>query len=174
MTPEQRRATALTQLNLVLAFFQRVESRLALVFGVDVSMLALLTAALPPYAMWDARMLLTAFAVFLIVASVNSIWWGMFPNVAGGKLEDGKTSVVFFRSVGDRKEAAFVDEFSAQTEESYTRDLLGQIWINSKILSAKFASLERAFLWMLAALVPWLAALAVMLSMNPNDRRLLP
>jgi hypothetical protein len=48
----------------------------------------------------------------------------MFPNVAGGKLEDGKASVIFFRRVAERTEAAFLNDFSAQTEESYTRDML--------------------------------------------------
>ena len=169
-----KRAAALAQLNLVLSFFPRAESRLALVFGVDVSLLAVMTAAIPPYAKWDGRMFLAGFAGILICISILHIWVGMFPKVDGGKLEADRKSVVYFGTVGNRTETAFVSEFSSQTDESYTRDLLGQVWINSRILSEKFDHLQKAFLWLLVALVPWLAAIATMAAVHPSDSRLFP
>lgn len=173
-TASDKRAAALGQLNLVLGFFPRVESRLALVFGIDVSLLAVLTAALPPYSKWDARMFLAGFACLLLLISILNIWLGMFPKVAGGNLEAGRKSVVFFGTIGSRTELAYVSEFLEETDQSYTRDLLGQVWINSRILVEKFDHLQKAFLWLLAALVPWLAAIAVMAALNPSDRSLLP
>jgi hypothetical protein len=173
-TASEKRAAALAQLNLVLSFFPRAESRLALVFSVDVSLLALMTAAIPPYARWDARMYLAGFAGGLFCVSLLHIWLGMFPNVTGGTLEEGRVSLVYFGTVGKRAEAVFVSEFLAQTDEAYTRDLLGQVWVNSRILTEKFDHLQKAFLWLLAGLVPWIAAVAMMAALNPSSTRLLP
>lgn len=170
---EALRSAANTQLGLVLGFFQRAESRLALVLTVDLSMLALLTASAPPLRMWNASMVVAALPAGCIVVSLAQIWLGLFPNVEGGVLPDGKTSLVFFGTIARRSEDAFAREFSDQTDESYTRDVLGQIWTNSTILSEKFARLKLAFMWMLVALIPWLVTLMVFASMRPAATSLL-
>lgn len=136
--------------------------------GIDLSMLALLTGAAPPVKVWTGAAAIALVPSVCIAISLYEIWCGLFPNVQGGELEGGATSIVFFGTLAKRTEADFLSAYDAQTEDSYARDLLGQVWTNSRILSEKFERLKLAFVWMLIALVPWLVTLAVFSSLNPN------
>lgn len=173
MDPKLLRETAATRLSLVLGFFPRVESRLALVLGINLSMLALLVSAAPPIAKWNAAAAIVLVPSACITLSLYQVWQGLFPDVRGGVLAGGKTSLVFFGTIAARTEAAFIADASSQTDEEHASDLLGQVWTNSKILSIKFARLKTSFLWMLVAIIPWMLALAVFASMNPEAKTLL-
>lgn len=174
MPPELLRSVATNQLQLVLGFFSRVESRLALLLGVDLSMLALLASTAPPAAKLDSRALLALLPALFILASLYHIWHGFFPQLEGGKLDDrGGQSLVFFGTIAKRKEAAFVQEFRGQSEDTYIRDVLGQVWRNADILSQKFEHLKSGFLWMLVAVVPWIVVLAVFSAQNVDATRLI-
>jgi hypothetical protein len=173
MDPKLLRESAGARLSLVLGFFPRVESRLTLVLGVNLSMLALLVSAAPPLAKWNAAAAIVLLPVACIVASLYYVWRGLFPDVRGGTLTDGRTSLVFFGTIAARTEIVFVADAASQTEDDHTRDLFSQVWINSKILSIKFESLRVAFLWMLVSIIPWMAALGVFASMNPDAKTLL-
>jgi hypothetical protein len=174
MSSEVLRSVATNQLQLVLSFFSRVESRLAMLLGVDLSMLALLASTAPPAGQLDARSLLAVLPALLVLASLYHIWHGFFPQLDGGKLDDtGAQSLVFFVTISKRNESLFVEQFRGQTEDAYIRDLLGQVWRNSDILSQKFDHLKSAFLWMLVALLPWIVVLAVFAAQNTGAKRLL-
>ena len=172
-SPEERAKYASAQLSLVLSFFSRVDSRLALIVGVDISMVAFLASVLPPVNKWDAHTLITLLPAFCIGMSLYNAREALFPDLKGGMLEDGKTSLVFFGTVSKRSEREFIDAFNTQTTHDYARDLLGQVWRNSKILSVKFERLKNAFFWMLAALPAWLVALGVFANMNPSAKTFL-
>jgi len=105
-----------------------------------------------PY--WQALIPLTA---FLLVG--NSIWQlykGAFPNLTGGN-----SSLIYFREIARRTGAKFIDEFIAQNETAYVRELLGQAWRNSEILVEKFNHLRLAFVLMALAVFPWTVSLAI-------------
>lgn len=48
------------------------------------------------------------------------------------------------------------------------KDLLGQVWRNSCILTAKFDALKWAFILMALAIIPWGATVALFSSQSPS------
>ncbi|WMY09620.1 Pycsar system effector family protein [Paraburkholderia phenoliruptrix] len=147
------------QLNLVLSFFSRVDTKLSVVLGANVGMLGVLftrvtavgTATFPPYVLWGLIVLF----VMLLGFSSYHLYRGSFPNLAGGA-----GSLVFFREIATRGEQDFIAAFSRLSSTALTEDLLSQSWRNSVILTQKFASLRRAYVWSAFAIVPWALALA--------------
>jgi hypothetical protein len=83
------------------------------------------------------------------------LYKGAFPNLAGGNL-----SLVYFREIAKRTEAKFIDEFMAQQEADYVKDVLGQVWRNSEILVEKFNHLKCALTFMAVAVIPWIISIA--------------
>jgi len=157
MKPELLPSVAKDQLNLVLSFFSRVDAKASVVLAVDTAMAGYLAARLPSLKtmpLWQALIPLLAFASIGI--SFWNLYKGAFPNLVGGYL-----SLVYFREIAKRTEAKFIDDFSAQVETEYAKDVLGQVWRNSEILVEKFNHLKRAFIFMALAVVPWVISLAL-------------
>lgn len=157
MKPELLPGVAKDQLNLVLSFFSRVDAKASVVLAVDTAMAGYLAGRLPsfktmPY--WQPLIPLVAFVS--IGMSFWNLYKGAFPNLVGGNL-----SLVYFREIAKRTEAKFIDEFSAQAEADYAKDVLGQVWRNSEILVEKFNHLKRAFIFMALAILPWVTSLAL-------------
>jgi len=157
MKSELPPSAARDQLSLVLGFFARVDAKASVVLAIDTAMAGYLAGRLPslktiPY--WQSLIALLAFV--LIGISFWSLYKGAFPNLAGGNL-----SLVYFQEIAKRTESKFIDEFSAQTESEYAKDVLGQVWRNSEILVEKFNHLKRAFIFMALAVVPWVISLAL-------------
>jgi hypothetical protein len=76
----------------------------------------------------------------------------------------------YFREIAKRTESSFVEEFMAQVDEVYIKELLSQIWRNSEILTEKFNHISAAFNWMVLALLPWIASLAFLALRYPSRR----
>jgi hypothetical protein len=157
MQPELLPGVAKDQLNLVLSFFSRVDSKASVLLAVDTGMAGYLASRLPSaYVLRDWWMLIPLVTFLLIGRSVWHLYKGAFPNLVGGN-----QSLVYFREVATRTEAKYIDQFMAQTEIEYVKDLLGQAWRNSEILSEKFAHLKCAFIFMALAVFPWVVSLAM-------------
>jgi hypothetical protein len=157
MKQEQLPALAKDQLSLVLSFFSRVDAKASVVLAVDTAMGGYLAGRLPsprPAQPW--LMLIPLLAFVLIGISFWHLYKGAFPNLVGGNL-----SLVYFREIAKRTEAKFIDEFAAQSETDYAKDVLGQVWRNSEILVEKFNHLKYAFIFMALAVVPWASSLAM-------------
>jgi hypothetical protein len=157
MKPELLPAVAKDELNLVLSFFSRVDVKASVVLAVDTAMAGYLAGRMPslkamPY--WQTLIPLTAF--LLIGNSIWQLYKGAFPNLAGGN-----SSLVYFREIAKRTESKFIDEFMAQDETAYVKDVLGQAWRNSEILVEKFNHLKVAFIFMAVAVLPWAVSLAI-------------
>jgi hypothetical protein len=121
MKPELLPGVAKDQLNLVLSFFSRVDAKASVVLAVDTAMAGYLAGRMPslkamPY--WQTLIPLAAF--ILIGISIWNLYKGAFPNLVGGD-----SSLVYFREVAKRTEAKFIDEFLAQDETTYVKDVLG-------------------------------------------------
>lgn len=145
------------QLNLVLSFFSRVDSKLSVVLALDTGMLAVLAADAPPMkALTWPMMVFAGLAILLLGASVVFLYRGAFPQLSGGN-----SSLVYFREIAGRTEHAFIEQFKARDEAQHINDLLGQVWRNSTVLKAKFSALKIAFILLAIALIPWLIALAL-------------
>jgi hypothetical protein len=135
MDPPARLAAAKDQLNLVLGFFSRVDTKLSVILGVDLGMLGLLLTKAPN----NLDQLTNAgciggllFAAAMIV-SLLYLYRGSFPNVNG---EDH--SIVFFRDIAKMDKTKFVSDFSNLSAESLANSMLRQAWRNSVILNEKF------------------------------------
>lgn len=139
------------QLDRILAFFPRVESKASLLFAIDTSMLAVLALNVTKsdFIIWYLAVS-ALLALGLIAASLWFLYKCTFPNLKGGA-----ASLVYFRGIATKTEANFIDQFQKQTSDAYVRDLLGQIWRNSEILKMKFDSVKTAFILTAIALIPW-------------------
>jgi hypothetical protein len=148
------------QLNLVLSFFPRVESRSSVVLAVDTGMAAFLSANAPPLHSFTWPMaIISGLTVIFLGVSVILLYWGSSPNLKGGE-----GSLVYFGELTKRTEHKFIEEFSAQSDKQYADELLSQAWRNAKILGIKFFCLKWAFRFMALAIIPWILCLLLFAS----------
>jgi hypothetical protein len=146
-------------LNLVLSFFSRVDTKLSVVLGANVGMLGVLftrvtaagTATFPAYVLWG---LVVIFLAALGVSSYH-LYQGSFPSLGGGA-----GSLVYFREIAARGEHEIIVSYSRLSSSSLAEDLLSQSWRNSVILTHKFASLRRGYIWSAFSIIPWALTLA--------------
>lgn len=144
------------ELGLVLSFFPRVDAKSSVVLAVDTGMVGYLAAHLPGIdSMHWWEFMAPALTIALLAWSFWHLYRGAFPQLKGGE-----GSLVYFREIAGRTEAKFVDEFTAQQESAYVKDVLGQAWRNSQILKAKFDDLRHSFTLMAIAVLPWTVSLA--------------
>jgi hypothetical protein len=157
MNAEKAAHASRDQLNLVLSFFPRVESKSSVLLAIDTSMLGFLAAKAPrlqEFSTWTG--LAAILTVLLLSASIVLLYRGAFPQLSGGH-----GSLIYFREIANRTEHRFVEEFRAQSEEQYVNDVLGQAWRNSEILRTKFDCLKHAFTFMALAILPWLTTIVL-------------
>jgi hypothetical protein len=156
------------QLNRVLGFFSRADSKASVLLAVDTGMLALLATNAPPVKLFYWQLLFVLLPIFLIAASLWHLYKGAFPRLQGGQ-----SSLIYFREIANRTENRFIDEFIAQGEVEYIKDMLGQTWRNSEIVKEKFDHLSSAFNWLALAILPWVIALAMFAITNTEAKTLL-
>jgi hypothetical protein len=145
------------QLDRVLSFFPRVEAKASFLFALNTGMLALLALnlRLDDFPVWFLVIPAVSF-ILIVIASLYFIYRSSFPSLTGGA-----SSLIYFREIAKRTEAKFIDEFIAQNDDAYTRDLLGQVWRNSEILKMKYDAMKVAFILSAIALIPWIVFLAL-------------
>ena len=148
---EELLPSAKDQLNLILSFFPRVDSKASVVLAVNTGMLGYLATKMPApatIAPWELIAPTIAF-VFLGISFVY-LYKGAFPDLLGGN-----ESLVYFSEIARKTEAKFLQEFCQLSEADYASELCGQIWRNSQILTTKFRCLKNAFIFLAVAIVPW-------------------
>lgn len=148
---QDRVLAAWNQLNLVLGFFSRIDTRLSAVLALDLGMLALVgsrwTSA--DVISWRLAVAGLVFAVPLS-ASFCYLWNAIVPDRRGGT-----DSLVFFRSIASLPESEFRNRFMNLSQRQLACDLLEQAWRNSRILERKFDSLRSACVGLAFALPGW-------------------
>lgn len=145
------------QLERVLSFFPRVETKISALFAVDVAMLALLAINVSAN---DAAVLYLALFYGLAVLALGvSIWFlyqASFPQLKGGS-----NSLVYFKEIARRTEANYIEEMRSTQVDRYADDVLGQVWRNSEILTAKFHGVRYAFISTALGVPVWFLALII-------------
>jgi hypothetical protein len=140
------------QLDRVLGFFPRVETKVSFLFAMNFGLLAILVLNLQIADFYRWYLIIPAIAAVLFsAASLYFIYRCTFPALKGGA-----NSLVYFREIAKRTETDFIVQVIAQDDEKYARDLLGQVWRNSEILKLKYDAMKLAFILIIIALVPWL------------------
>ena len=146
------------QLNLVLSFFSRVDTKLSVVLGINLGMLAMLTARLPKAD--DFTLLIAVIGIIFVaplVASFWHIWHGYFPDLRGGT-----ESLIYFHPISQMTESDFRKACVSRSIQELENDILNQCWRNSKILTCKFYSLRHAYVAAAVAIIPWMALIAAL------------
>jgi hypothetical protein len=157
MNADKAVQAAKDQLNLVLSFFSRVESKSSVLLAINTGMAGFLAANAPPLRELSKWMVIAGTATLLLLAaSIVMLYRGAFPRLKGGQ-----GSLVYFREIAGRTEHKFVEEFKAQSDEHYANELLAQAWRNAEILRTKFDCLKHAFTLMALAILPWLVTVAL-------------
>jgi len=151
MDEAARLTAAQHQLELVLGFFGRVDSKLSVVLGIDLAMLGVVFARLSilENITWGVFLAGALFSV-LLGYSFLQLFRGSFPVLDGGQ-----TSLIYFRSIGKLRESDFLDRYHSLTPAQLADDYLEQTWRNSKILTIKFDCLKTAYVYMAWAALPW-------------------
>lgn len=162
------RDSAKDQLNRLLTFFPRIETKASLLLAIDTGMLAILVsnAWVSIYREW--LVVFPGLVLALVGASIWCLYHSAFPRLHGGE-----SSLLYFREIARRTENNFIKEFTDQSEEDYVRDLLGQVWRNSEILRQKFDYLKYAFILSALAIVPWVISLTIFAVRNPQAQSLI-
>jgi hypothetical protein len=144
------------QLTRTLGFFPRVDAKAAGLFAVNSAMMtvAILNVTVTDLAIWYVGVP-AALTLLGLISSYVFLYRCNFPDLSGGN-----GSLLYFVEIQKRTEAVFITDYLAADDGTYRRDLLGQIWQNSKILCAKYKAIAAAIRLSLAALVPFVLLLA--------------
>jgi hypothetical protein len=139
------------QLDRVLGFFPRVDTKAAGLFTVNSAILTIsaLNVEAGDLKQWYVAVP-GAFMLILLVASYAFLYRCNFPQ-----LEGGQGSVIYFAEIQKRTETTFVADYEGTSDADYRRDLLGQVWRNSHILCDKYQSVAWAIRLTLATLLPF-------------------
>lgn len=145
------------QLDRVLGFFPRVEARINGLFGVNTFILAIgaLNVSAPDLKLWFVTVP-GLFAMAGLLASYAYLYRANFPDVKGSQ-----GSLVYFAEIQKRTEANYQSELLVCSDERFQGDLVGQIWRNSQILSAKYVFVRNAIIATTVSLLPFFIFLAV-------------
>ncbi len=139
------------QLNRILTFFPRVDSRASMLIAANSAILGVLAARVRAEHLANWQVLIPAvLALVSLVYSFGSLYLCAYPNTKGGN-----GSNVYFASIARKTESAFVDEFRALEDSEWMRDLTAQIWRNSGILCLKFKYLKHSMCSTMLGLIPW-------------------
>ncbi len=139
------------QLDRVLGFFPRVESKASALFAMNTGVLAVAALNFQPsdISVWFLA-LPAALGLGLTVASIFYVYRITFPDLAGGQ-----GSLIYFREIAANTEANYIKRFRERNESEHLNDILGQVWRNSEILKLKFDAMKMAFTLLVFSLVPW-------------------
>ena len=163
MSVDDRLKAAWSQLTLVLSFFPRIDTKLSVILGLDLGMLAMLSTRLPTYAelqWWHLPLL--ALCGLPLALSLYHLYRGAVPDTRGGS-----DSLIYFGSVAAiEQESQFIGTTRGRTNQALADDIYGQVWRNSKILSDKFQGLQSAYRYLLLSIVPWLVTLSVLSALS--------
>lgn len=156
MTTEWTRARAERSLAQMMEWIGRHDSRSAGLMAITMAMMGALSTAAPPLRQWTPLFIVI---MALCAASFGFVLYqimrGMIPRIR----TSNKPSMSFFGTVAHMPQGEFVDRFVNMSEEAYLEDLLGQVYVNARILRSKFRCLKRGQVGLLIAGIPWVCAL---------------
>lgn len=156
MTIKDRLEFVEKQLDRVLNFFPRVDSKVTGLFAVASAELAVLLLNLQfgDFDRWYVAISVSATCLLLCLAFVW-LYRCSFPH-----LEGGKGSLIYFQEIAVRTESDYLREVLAADPERLVDDLIAQVWRNSEILKLKFSYLRKASIALVWSLLPFAIAIA--------------
>lgn len=143
--------TAERQLDRVQSFMPRIDTRVSAMFAIVSAQIAIaaLNLQIDDFKAWWVA--IPAGLFFLLAGfCVVSLYRCVHPNLVGGS-----NSLVFFGTIAKMREAEYIDKMRAVSEEEHIKDVLGQVWRNSEIVSEKYRHLKAAGTAIMFSLLPW-------------------
>jgi hypothetical protein len=155
MDLEKRLGLAERQLAFVQSFFSRVDARMTALFAIVTGQAAFLASSIHAVDFKDTYSVVATFSFMLMAAiATHELYQCAYPNLKGGE-----RSLVYFSEIAKLREVEFLSEYTAVSEQKLLEDIVGQIWRNSQILSAKYVALKRATIAVGIGVAPWLIAI---------------
>ncbi|MHB1000002.1 MAG: Pycsar system effector family protein [Armatimonadota bacterium] len=137
----------LGQMHLV---FSRIEAKSSFILGINTGMILFLATKISLIGISEPLMLMALLPVFMIAASMVQLYKCSFPQLKGGR-----ESLISYKEISKMTQERFLTDFTQQTREELTLDLLGQVWHDSVILTGKIHSLKNAYTFCALAVLPW-------------------
>jgi hypothetical protein len=139
------------QLDRVMGFFPRIDSKVSALFAIVSAQVAFaaINITIDDLRSWWIAIPAVAF-VICIVWSIGRLYQCTFPSLTGGH-----ASLVYFKEIAKVTEGEYLDRYQKLDEETLRRDVVGQIWRNSEIVSAKYAYLRQATIATMVSILPW-------------------
>ena len=161
---------AAAQLDRVLSFFERTDSKITGLFAVDAGVLAISGLNVHLDDLNECKVMVAlGLSSAMLVASLFQLYIAYSPHLSGGS----RSSLVYFRDIGSLSENDYIQKVRAQNDSERMDDLLSQVWRNSEILTIKFRKLKWAFRFTALSLIPWLTFLTLVSIRHSQMPRLL-
>lgn len=143
------------QLDRLLTFFPRVDSKVTSLFAVTSAQLAVaaLNLTLSDLKVWWITGVLIAFVLCAAWVMVH-LYRCTYPH-----LEGGQQSLIYFAEIVKKQPHAYVRAIDSVKLEAYREDVAGQIYRNAEILCLKYRFLKRATIGASVSIIPWSALL---------------
>ncbi len=143
-------------LERTLSFVPRIDSRGQVVLGINIGMLYTLAVNFPiKYPFWWFYCV-WGLSITLLLLSLFRLYQLAFP-----RLEGGGNSLLYFAEIAKLRESEFIDRFVTQSSNEHLKDVLGQVWRNSEIVSGKYVALRDGMILMGCAVPFWIASLVM-------------
>lgn len=139
-------------LSRLINFISSAESKIAPLFVISTSMLAIFMALVPSASDWKKKsVILVIFTVTPLIISLLLILVSIFPRTKGPK-----GSMIYFKGIIDQESDEYLNEMKEETEEKYFEDLSRQCYINAEIASRKFKLIRYSMISLFISVIPWL------------------
>jgi hypothetical protein len=151
----QRLDLAGRQLDRVLSFFPRVDSKINALAAVVIGLLGVLVLNFRSgdHSIWYLAIPFAATAILGSIA-LYQLYHASFPSLDGGT-----ESLIYFREIRRLTENAYISKALNASAEDLATDCHAQIWRNSEILFRKYEHVKKAFLLTAAMLATWLVSI---------------
>lgn len=138
-------------LDHLLEWVGRFDSKSSVVLGIDTGMLGVLATFAPAKNMWNPLMIEFALlSTTLLSISLLFVYLGNYPRLKGSS-----ESLFYFGSICKKRFNQYEREFSKRSTKEHLKDMLKQCHRNSEILSQKFRCLKWSYLLLISSVIPW-------------------
>ena len=143
------------QLDRLLTFFPRVDSKVSALFAVTSAQLAVaaLNLTLDDLKVWWIAACLVAFILSAAWVMIH-LYRCTYPH-----LEGGQQSLIYFAEIVKKQPHAYIRSIGNVQVDVYREDVAGQIYRNAEILCLKYRFLKRATIGASLCILPWSAFL---------------
>ncbi len=152
MTKKEQIQLAVNNLERLLEWISRYDTKSSIILGIDTGMIAILISFTPHINAWNLFMIFSAItSVIILGTTLFFIQFGSYPRTKASN-----KSLIYFGTISEFSSDEFKKQFCNQKEEDYLNDLLEQCHRNAEIITLKFKNLKIAYRLLSFAIIPWI------------------